>query len=395
LKATRLAALAVVSLAIASGWAITRPSGARDASPLARGAEPTIVEGRFVNGENEPLVGLRVLLYLTPPTSSRSRVRDRLVASSTTDEKGGFSLDAGNSSLLRKLGRSNDGWLNLDLLAGTSQLYLYRSLPRKFVRKGWTGTADARGSVDLGAVILAPGQPGVGPRKASFRIRPARRPQSAVGAAACTQSSSVQLGRTLYTLIGELHNVDASARLSYGRTSDSVIDAAVSFGSSSSSWSVSGTTMIANTRVSPVSKAVTGVYRRRLRSLFRYERRLIFNTCTGSRRTIKAVRWSGSMTDGGPAPDPSSHCTVGPYNTAPRHSSFAAGTSFTRSVNLAFRYPKAVDLSPSTAFSAGIALGARSGYSARVRARWSFVAAGGLCGDTAAPGASKRIFAGS
>jgi hypothetical protein len=87
-------------------------------------------------------------------------------------------------------------------------------------------------------------------------------------------------------------------------------------------------------------------------------------------------------------------CTVAPYNGPPKHVSYPAGSTMTRSSNLAYRFPKAANVGAMTAPTSTFWLSARSGFSSSVWSRWVFSSPGGLCGDTDAPGASKRIFAG-
>jgi hypothetical protein len=73
------------------------------------------------------------------------------------------------------------------------------------------------------------------------------------------------------------------------------------------------------------------------------------------------------------------------------------GQTFTRSSGTAYQYPTGVSettlgvLGPG---GAAVHIFSESDYGTYVRAHWSFPTAGSLCGDTALPASSLRIFAG-
>jgi hypothetical protein len=382
-----------LTAAAALGVAAAASSWLAATSLAGRSATTTIVQGTVVDAVGAPVVGATALLYYPLPVSSSGTARSILVASGLTDGKGAFSLTAENTPLLTKLAAPNDGWLNLDLLVANTRLYLYRSVPRRFEpTAGWRGTDDVDGSVDLGPLPLAPGKPGVGKTSGKEKPHP-RSVQSSERALTCTDTTTSSTSVKLVTTVGELHNVNANAQFTYGPTAGSTIDAAMVPGSAGGVWMRSGTSAVGTTRASAVTRSVSTSYGASVRTYFSYQRRLILNTCTGYRRTIKAVSWQGGLA-AGKINDPSSHCTVAPYNAAPRKVAYPPPSPFTRNSGLALKFDPAANITTLTTPQT-LTVGARSGFSSHAWSRWSFSPTGALCGDTGAPSVSTRIFAGT
>lgn len=358
-----------------------------NAGPTATAAPSPIVAGTVVNADAKPLAKLLVLFYLPIPSGAREAPKSVLVATARTDSAGHFEISTANTSLLATQARRNDGWLNFDLLVSSSTLTLYRAVARTYTGTGWAGPEDInKGSIDLGRLVLAPREPGVGPRGVSRTV------ELVQSSTACSESSVLLASAVLVTTIGEVHTHVGPATFNYGATADSNIDAVVKVGSAAWSESV-GVVHIGNTRSSAAVLSSAAGSHRLVRTPFNYQKVQITNTCTGVRLTIKPVSWASVKLTTASTTDPSSRCTISPMNSAPRKVTFSAGTSFLRNANPAKKWPKAVDLSPLGGPS-GLA-GARSGYSSRVWTRWSFPSRGSLCGDTAAPSSSLRIFAGA
>jgi hypothetical protein len=348
-------------------------------------ADSIVVSGTIVDANKQALPSLQVVLMLAPLTNATT-FKSLLVGSTTTDAAGHFSIAAEVTPYFQKIASVNDGWLNFDLSAAGQGLAIYRSVPRQLVKGGWIGPPEDGGSVDVATLDLAPGQPGVGP------IR--RRSLKAAGGArrilSCSETTTLLATATLVTTVGELHAVRGNARFNYGPTADSNIDAVVSVGSAP--WSAAGTVHIGNSRTAPGSLIVAPPFHRRLRTYFVYKKWRTVNTCTGSRVTIKAWRWAASKLVVGKTTDLSVACTVPPFSDASHKQSFGASSSFLRNSSLAKRWVPAVNLL-SLGGPTSLA-GSRSGYSLKVWGRWWFTTAGSLCGDTALPPTSLRIFAG-
>ncbi len=350
------------------------------ARPGSRAANPVIVSLTLVDQKEGHFVDTPGWLYLPIPGKS-----SLLVAAGRTDKGGRLVLTAPMSSLLRKLSASNGGWLNLDLLVGDARFYVYRSVARKFSANAWIGTEDAGGAVDLKPLVLAPDAPGVAPT--SGKRKPASRfTQSAGRSASCTETAPVTLAsKKLPTPVGELHTRAVTASFTYGPTAGSTVDTAFTYGTSSP-WTLAGTTNVANSIAAATVNAPTN-FNELFKSSFRYVKERTFNTCYGYRYTIKAKKWlQAKLVDSGPAVDPTSNCAP-PYNTAAHEAMFNG--SFTRNANPAIKYVGSVSLAP---FGVPVSLGAASGYSANVKAKWP--ASVVLCGDTGPPSSSQRIFAG-
>jgi len=354
-------------------------AGSRPEGPAAG---PPIVSGTVVDGSRRARSGLLVLLYL-PIGLETKTPKSLFVGSTKTDGSGRFVISTQNTSTLKTVAAANDRWLNLDLLVTSSDLTLYRAAARTFTGTAWAGPEDIRkGSVDLGTLSLALGQPGVGPKKSSRSVQ---------GAATCTETITFLSAANLGTIVGEVHTAVGSAHFNYGPTADSNIDAVVKVGTAAWSESV-GTVHIGTSHDKALTFDAGAGQHRRLRTQFRYNKVKITNSCSGVRYTIKPVTWPTAATlTNASISDPSGGCGSSPYSS--HKMSFSAGTSFTRNANAAKKWIPAVDLSP---LSGPTSLaGARSGYSGNVWVKWSFPSKGTLCGDTAGPSSSARIGAGT
>ncbi len=371
-RSTVVAVLAVTGCLLGAASASPEPS--------SRGAEPAVIaDGVVVDKKQNGLPGLPVMLYaVTSP--QKDRARSVVLDAVKTGEGGEFSLTVENSDALQALAKQNDGWVNLDYVAGRRSLHVYRSLPRKFVAEEWVGAEDENFSTSMGAVVLAPGQAGVGgSRKSSAGRKPA-------AAAACSETSQVLSSKTLPTRIAELHTSNMTASLAYGPAADSTIDSAVTW-DGGAHWSRSGTAHVGNTRTA-VTRNATAAYHRKIRASFSYRKTRIVNTCYGERQVIKVDRWTGSVSEGTAATDPSGACANGPYSG--NKETFTG--SFTRNSVAAAKYTQAASLS---AFGVPLYLGAASGYSGNMKVTWSGASSFVLCGDTDIPSVSRRIYAGA
>lgn len=190
----------LLAAGVAMSFVLWSAAALAAAGPNARaGQNFTIVSAVIVNSDEKPLPGVPVDLFYPIVLDSGKVLASVRVTSSVTDGKGRIVLKTKNLPVLQKYSRSNDGWVNVDLLAGNRSLYLYRSVPRTFSAAGWIGTQDDGGSVDLGTLILAPGQPGVLPAKRQALL-------ASSGGSNCTETIlKVQFSRKVQTIVGELH----------------------------------------------------------------------------------------------------------------------------------------------------------------------------------------------
>lgn len=388
-------AAALIAAGSAAAWAAGAPPerGPVPHAPARAAQTNPIVSGTVVNATRRPVVGAEVDLDLLDVSSGLKVVPTIHVATAKTDARGRFRLFAEQTAEMKRIGARNDGWLNLDLLVLSGNLALDRSAPRKLEGTRWVAPDYlSSGSVDVGTLVLAKGRPGVGVLRGKVALfAPAGTAQI------CTESTTTDSSEmTLPTPVGEVHRAQAGAVFRYGPTASTGVDKAVRW--AGGVWSLASKVHIGNAYAAPAvpySAALNA--HREVRGPFVYRRyRTVFGApCSTTRYTIKALRWGSKTTSSpGTVGDPSSGCTVGPYNDGAHKSTYAAGSTFTRSSGAARGFPKTVDLQP--AFGAAIKVGSQSNYQpAHVEAQWTFGSSGSLCGSNGFPGAAPRIFAGS
>jgi hypothetical protein len=346
----------------------------------------------IVDAEGRPVGGVLVRVVYPVMIAATKALKVIELQSATTADSGRFEINASNTGPLVKFGRLNDGWVNLDLVAVGSSLALYRGVSRRNEQGRWVGPPDDKGSVDLGVLRLALGEPGVGKARRNAAAARVRTPGSSARATCTRAGSKVLAIHKLATVVGSIHTASSStARFTYGPTANSLVGIAVRWGSGP--WSVSGVATVANPRYA-LTASVGPAAHRLVKSTFIYIESRAVDTCAGIYYTIKAATWVGGASVSTATTDLSAACANSPYTG---HKILrAAGATFTRSANLAFTYPEAVNLSSFGTPPVPVRPSARSGYLAgHVSARWLFSVQGSLCGDTASPLASKRIFAGN
>jgi hypothetical protein len=368
------AALAALGLGVQSAFSVG--SAAHQSS--------IVVSGSIVDADRNAVPALQVVLNLPVVSSSGSIAGKSLpIGSTRTDDAGHFAIRAEVTPQLQKLGSLRDGWLNFDLLVFNSTVTLYRAVPRQIVKGGWVGPPETNGSTDLGTLVFAARQPGVGTTTKRF-VAAAHRSSS------CIDSNTTLATATLLTKVLEVHTATGPAHINYGPTADSYISVIVMIGAGP--WSEgAGDFHVTNTLGSAATLDVSAGYHHMLRSYFKFVKVRTTNPCTGVRVTIKGTTWTKNAFSVGSTTDPSKGCTVAPYTSHVQ--TFAPGAMFTRNANPANRWPSAVDLT--TLGGPASLANARSGYSSKVWVKWQFPSGGKLCGYSVLPSSSLRIFAGA
>jgi hypothetical protein len=349
----------------------------------------TIARGRLVDARGRGKVGT-IWLFAAQPVPVGKTQTGTLIASGKTDSAGNFDLESSGAKLPPQAVYSrSSGWTNLDLLASDGRLIMYRSIARTlYASQTLSAFMGPHNSVDLGEFTLVQGARGV------RRIAAVESP-SDVGKSdpviPCTETVTTVAETDRPTVVGELHTgPDASAKFTYGTTADSDVGTGVF--DAIRGWSLAGETHVSTTSSSSVSWTQESNSDVELLTTFHFVKALhrSFGACQASFTTVDASAWDGGATTR-PAPtDPTHRCSTAPYDEAPRREAFGARTTFSRDSKRAVTYSSAV-----TAF--GIKLWASSGYSKDVNVQWRFGhgrLVHYLCGDSAAPGAAERIYAG-
>lgn len=383
-------------------------TSARTHVEVATSRGPAIVAGTLSDKLGNPVAGAAVTLHVWPADadavslSEGAAAETTQIAQATTDANGNYALEADPAGDLQAAVDSSDGIVNLELRARANGLQYTTFLERDF------GTPEADSLAEGGSMLAeaeaaavwqdsATGLPAastnaiLGPAEAGVAAVQADPPTDGVPDCSSWDKTFTIWKKTGQgeepTRVGELHTWSTMTnRFAYGARADSSID--VAFKTPTSRWFVNGSVHIGNSSttstVAEVS-ATTGVGEytsRAVRARFIYTH--WYQCGTGNRKT-RAAKWNGySLGKGVRLSSRDGECS----NLKPWI--FESGQSWERDRYRAVHWGVAVDLG-------FFSVGARSGYSSRVRSKWWFgntLASTTLCGVKKYPGDAQRVFAG-
>lgn len=375
-----------------SGMAVAVVGACCLLAPATAAGQP-LVKGTIEGGGKAPVQGAVTLeAWPVGPTPKRD-VKNPVVARSTTDAAGRFTLSAEVTRKLRRLALLNDQ-RRIDFrvrgagagLMGEYTFTRFLSRAGTLVPPGAPQRASATAaSVGGSPVTVRLREPvGMSPRAASTST-PAR---SARLLDECVSNDRVVDTQPAATVVGELNNAyrDTKAYWGYGQGGESSFNIATLVEGEDISYG--GGVTVKNSTDSEISLGPVGVYSRRQYSEFLYEKWKRTIGCSGGTKfEIRAKKWLGD----GTSRKQRGAIRVCERGERVKNSIHEGQRGFRRASRSATEWEGGANV-----YGAGLTV--KSGYSQQIRAKWKF---GGprkrlhyLCGDDGPPTESGRIFSG-
>ncbi len=363
---------------------------------------PVIAEGVLRDAQGRPTAGALMLNLIDPDPDAATAP---LLAMGQSGPGGRFQLRLEDSAELRSLAATNDGYLNLRLMAVTDRAKGIVMISRAWDRGRWLGnlpnleislTADAPLSNEQSVQL---------PRlqaSAAAAERRAARGQASVESSGPALVGASAIGsdnpycyrvndefRTAYTVIGELHTWrDMTATFGYGTSADSEISAGFSF-NGGSSWTLAGQLHVGNSTSTRSTKTVSSdYYGRTIRSQFEYVKYHYAGWFCYDDAVYQAPwRWTGGgIISGSSQARFDGRCG----STYPKYYLYGRNTSWSRSSSDFTNWSLAASV-----FGAG--LRAQTGASTNADLTYTFGSATSyhrICGSDDYPARATRVFAG-
>lgn len=288
---------------------------ATPATGAGRVGPPLLVEGAVSNAAGKGVPG-QVLVF---HDNLRDHNRLELVASTRASQKGRYAVRMHPTAEMDAAGSSNSGYANFVLFAATdagmSEYMFFAAQPT--VGGAW---ADDTGVVPGLNIRAERSLPHGGYLReledavSSALVDDADSMSATSGDVTASETGDDWLRYCMYdpiqtldrqTPVAELHTryTDLTGRVHYGRTAtaDSSISVGVRAGSSSASFSASGTTYVGNTQSSGTARTRTGTYGKVLASSFKYQKwryktknTMFCSSPPAPYEIIEAIRWNGT-----------------------------------------------------------------------------------------------------
>lgn len=351
--------------------------------PGGASAQP-VAKGTLTNPAGKAVTGAVVLQAWPLEAPVGKTVRNPIVARTSTDQAGRFTLDARVTRKLRRMALSNSQRRIDFTVRGVGAGRVAEYTVSRFLTKD--GRLVAAGAESLASASKASGDRV--PLKLDERLKPQARASSPARIAdECTSNDTSEGKKIAQTVIGELNNAyrDTKAWWAYGLNGTSEFSVGVISGDD---ISLDGSVSVKNADGSTVEAGPVGLYSRRQYSEFQFEKTRKSSGCTGVvKHEVRAIKWLGD----GTSKKQRGAIRVCSKTDRLKTAIHEGGRGYRRDREDATEWEGGANVY-------GIGLNVKSGYSKAVRAKWKF---GGprkrlhyLCGDDGPPTEAGRIFSG-
>jgi hypothetical protein len=348
---------------------------------------PVLLSGVLVDETDAPLEGGAVAVYQSVDSEGTNELPP--LASATTGPGGVFTvrLSPSNPALVAAAA-ANDGRVNFEAAFMFGSRVQFQSFSRRLDGAVWSEDTYPRVQLDSLASIA----------EQTSGVATIQAERDATARAICFVSTTKVDEADRWAVIGEAHAwKDQSVAWTYGERADS--DIGVGYSHDGIHWALSGSVHIGTSRSASIGDTISNLgdpeanFGRKFRTEFRFAKYRIRQYCPGYTTTayrVKAVRWNGGLDYYDDVKHLNGHCgdtyraNSVYFEPADGHGTFGRASDDLRTYGLAV-------------YVFGASLSTQSGASKWVTHRWRFgrlFTRYYLCGDTAKPTVSERIFAG-
>lgn len=250
-------------------------------APAAAGAGsgPILIQGRLVRAGQGAPGALRVYVKGYPSTDPRDEGALRLLSEATAASDGGFSLTLADDARLRRIGKTNGGYVAFTVFGYDGGGVATAVFSRRFDGVRWRSAHREQPlRIDLSQARADP-------------ELAARMPSCLIWA------YLIKTGN-YWTDVGEYHSTkNMSGTFTYGKTADSDIGVGTSI-DYGSTWSIKGTVHAGNSLGASYTWTIPADKGNRVRSIFEYDWNDWYCDALYLDTEVTAEQWNGSQTVG-------------------------------------------------------------------------------------------------